>query len=192
MNSANLRTRFLQHYAKKIGISKGFSTVEVLVGILLTLIFLGVSMQAMVMATAIKIKAQQDSEATNWIQKDVEYIRGEANDLHKSTDIDEETGAVKYTTETAKCSASTAATGYAKDLEDTITNDNPSPLSYTSSIGKRSYRLTRSTSIEDSAPHVLKITYKVFQGNETTGTSVATFYTESTPSVAFSCRQEPV
>jgi hypothetical protein len=192
MNSANLRARLVLYSAKHSATYKGFSTVEVLVGILLTLIFLGVAMQAMVMATAIKIKAQQDSEATNWIQKDVEYIRGVSDDLHKSSGTDAETGAARYETEVEKCEASTAEAGYARDLETTITTEKPGPIAYTSSIGSRPYRLARSTSISNSAPHVLKITYKVYAGTETTGTPVATFYTESIPSAAFSCRQEPV
>jgi hypothetical protein len=189
MVSTKMQLSLLQYRAKQTNSTKGFSTVEVLVGILLTLIFLGVAMQAMVMATAIKIKAYQDSDATNWIQKDVEFVRGEANDLNKPAGA---TGAITYPTVPEKCAAQTASTGYAIDLQNALTAKSPSPIDFQSSIGSRPYRLVRDTSIQDTSPQILRITYKVYKGTDTTTTPVATFYTESIPGVAFSCRQEPV
>jgi hypothetical protein len=189
MISAKIRLHLLQNHASTTT-NKGFSTVEVLVSVLLTLIFLGVAMQAMVMATAIKIKAYQDSDATNWIQKDVEFVRAEANELNKPAGA---TGAITYPTTPEKCAATTASTGYAADLQDVLMDPEkrPSPIDFTSSIGDRKYRLVRETNIQDSSPQVLRLTYKVYRGTDTTTAPVSTFYTESIPAVAFSCRQEP-
>lgn len=54
---------------------QGFTLVEVLVAILLTVIFTVVAMQAIVVATVFKVRAKQFAEATIWIQEDLEAVK---------------------------------------------------------------------------------------------------------------------
>ncbi len=60
---------------------QGFTLVEVLVAILIATIFVTVTMQMMVIATVFKVKAQENAEATNWIQEDLENVRFQAGNL---------------------------------------------------------------------------------------------------------------
>lgn len=53
-------------------VEQGFTLVEVLVAILITTLFVGVAMQTMVFAAIFKAKAQEYTEATTWIQEDLE------------------------------------------------------------------------------------------------------------------------
>jgi type II secretory pathway pseudopilin PulG len=186
MTSTKMRLALLLKRTKKQPSHLGFSTIEVLVGILLTLTFLGVALQAMVMATSVKIRAHEDNDAASWIQEDIEFVRQEANEVLKLT-----SEPVVYDVSVNKCSATAAANGYAVDLQTSLNTKRSSPISRNSSIGGRPYRLTRTTAIQDASPHVLRITYRVYRGTETTTIPIATFYTESIPGVAFSCRQEP-
>jgi type II secretory pathway pseudopilin PulG len=60
---------------------EGFTMVEVLVAILLTTLFVGIAMQAVVIAALFKAKAQENTEATNWIQQDLEQVKFDASSL---------------------------------------------------------------------------------------------------------------
>lgn len=57
---------------------QGFTLVEVLVAILITTLFVSVAMQSMVIAAIFKARAQEFSEATTWIQEDLENIKYQA------------------------------------------------------------------------------------------------------------------
>lgn len=61
---------------------QGFTLVEVLVAILITTLFVGVAMQTMVFAAIFKAKAQEYTEATTWIQEDLEQnVKYQADSL---------------------------------------------------------------------------------------------------------------
>lgn len=60
---------------------QGFTLVEVLVAILITTLFVSVAMQGMVIAAIFKAKAQEYSEATTWIQEDLENVKYQASQL---------------------------------------------------------------------------------------------------------------
>lgn len=60
---------------------QGFTLVEVLVAILMTTLFVGVAMQSMVIAAIFKARAQEYSEATTWIQEDLENVKYQASQL---------------------------------------------------------------------------------------------------------------
>jgi len=64
---------------------QGFTLVEVLVSILIVTVFVGVSMQAMVIAAVFKARAKQHSEATTWIQEDLENVKYRAAQLNYAT-----------------------------------------------------------------------------------------------------------
>jgi prepilin-type N-terminal cleavage/methylation domain-containing protein len=55
--------------------NQGFTLVEVLVAILITTLFISVAMQGIVIAALFKAKAQESSEATTWIQEDLENVK---------------------------------------------------------------------------------------------------------------------
>ncbi len=64
---------------------QGFTLVEVLVSILITTTFVATAMQAMVLAAVFKSRAKQYSEATTWIQEDLENVRHTASQLQNTT-----------------------------------------------------------------------------------------------------------
>lgn len=77
---------------KLIQQEQGFTLVEVLVSILITLLFVGVAMQAMVIAAVFKVRAQEFTEATTWIQEDMENIKYSAAELQYTLLTDETDG----------------------------------------------------------------------------------------------------
>jgi len=57
---------------------QGFTLVEVLVAILISTLFVAIGMQAVVFSTVLRIRAQQIAQAMDWIQEDLEAIKGHA------------------------------------------------------------------------------------------------------------------
>jgi type II secretory pathway pseudopilin PulG len=172
-NFTKLRTISLKTSASES--SQGFTTVEVLVGLLLTIIFMGVAMQMMVVSTALRVRAQEASESSNWVQADLISVSSQAEALggyNETTDV--------YTNlDSTKCNATTSTAGYARVLQDQLdtnrdvtgTNlrtesNNESKLS---TIGGRPYTLRRVTRITTARPNVLEVSYSVFRGTNTTG-----------------------
>ena len=109
--------------------------VEVIVGILLILIFTAISMQAIVMATAVKVHGDDITDATALIQEDLEDITTTA-----STGI--EYSSNKYTTNPAstQCNGNSAvpvsiSNGYASILL-AMTSTNGGAISSTTPIAK--------------------------------------------------------
>lgn len=64
---------------------RGFTLVEALVAILLITVFVATAMQAVVIAAVFKARARGFSEATIWIQKDLENVRLQAAQLKYTT-----------------------------------------------------------------------------------------------------------
>jgi type II secretory pathway pseudopilin PulG len=172
--------------------SQGFTLIEVVVAALLTIVLTGVAMQTIVFATMVRVKAQESSEATNWIQQDYEDIKILANgeDMGYCPTGSTSTGCTgisnNYITNTSKCNAVNAGSGYGKDLQDLVgvTED----ITKASKIGQRPYVVRRVTSVVDAAPSMLKVTYSVYRGTDTTSDPMNTFYAEVVPGAAFSCR----
>lgn len=71
---------------------QGFTLVEVLVAILMTTLFVGVAMQSMVIAAVFKARAQEFSEATTWIQEDLEYVKYKAANFQYTSLVNEDNG----------------------------------------------------------------------------------------------------
>ena len=63
----------------------GFVLIEVLSGILIMTLFVGVAMQFMVYSSLLKARAQQYSEAIAWIQQDLEEIKYQATRYKSSS-----------------------------------------------------------------------------------------------------------
>jgi type II secretory pathway pseudopilin PulG len=171
---------------------RGFTMVEVIVGILLILIFTAISMQAIVMATAVKVHGDDITDATTLIQEDLEDITATA-----STGI--EYSGTKYTTNPAsiQCSSPTTTTGYASILlAKTSVNggtiSSTTPIAKTNSTGQRSYRLVRTATAKDSTPYnVVQVSYQVYRGTTTTATNAifsTPYLAEVIPGASFYCR----
>ncbi len=57
---------------------QGFTLTEVVVGVLLVTIFVAAGMQLMVASMALQTRGKSDSEASDWIQADLEQIKNQA------------------------------------------------------------------------------------------------------------------
>jgi Tfp pilus assembly protein PilV len=59
---------------------QGFTVIEALFAILIATIFVTVAMQMMAIAAIFKARAQQNAEATTWIQEDLENVKLQATE----------------------------------------------------------------------------------------------------------------
>lgn len=169
---------------------QGFTLVEVLVAILITTLFVAVSMQAMVLAAVFKARAQESAEATTWIQEDLENVKYQASRYKDNTE----------------CAPAIINNGYADGFRDSLlklnnpTNDPANKIgnqtgSYPeifeeTSRTKKKFRLRRITNPVDVAPYNrLEVSYDVSPiiSTNTFGKSIANFYTEVIPNAAFQC-----
>jgi type II secretory pathway pseudopilin PulG len=175
---------------------QGFTTVEVLVGILLTIIFMIVAMQTIALAAAIRVRAQEASDAARWVKNDRDMMVRQASSLGG---YDSATGTYSSIS-ASRCSATTGTTGFASLLQaqpdnsadansadSTIGTDDTDPK--LSPIGSRGYTLRRRTSVTDANPHILKVQYDVYRGLDTSVSPIYRYYTEVIPGVAFACKQ---
>lgn len=172
--------------------AQGFILAEVLIAILLTLILTGISMGVVVMATAVKVHGDELSDATRWIQEDIEDIKIKANGIDA---VDANATPIQYTNTTlTKCQASDTSNGYGSLL---MTQSRPTSLNgatiassatftKTSSSGTRTYNLVRTAVVPNTAPYnVLQISYSV---NKTSGTVISNSYAEVIPGASFYCK----
>ncbi len=167
-------------------VERGYSLTEVLVGMLILFSTATSALQAMVTTIALKVKAQETTEAINWVQEDLENIRYLASQL----DFDGST----YTANSNRCSATDEGSGYADLLRDDIqgleVSNNSDPnnaevINKNSRLENRSYRLTRTTSVADTSPYnILQLSYTVASSD---GSPVLSQYVEVIPDVTFAC-----
>lgn len=196
MQLLNLKLMMMLSAQRRNPTQKGFVMVEVLVGLLLGIIFIGVAMQTMVLAASIRVKGQESSEAANWVKADLNIVTGQAKALGGYNS----TAGTYSSIDSNRCAATTGSTGYANLLQSspdnngdatgadaTIGTDDTDPK--LSGIGNRSYTLRRRTSTANSAPHMLKVQYDVYRGTGTTTTPIYSFYAEVIPGVTFACKQ---
>ena len=129
----------------------GFTLVEVLVGLLVITGFISTAMQALVTATVFKVKGQELSEATTWIQSDMERVRFEAKRMNIGDPPD-----------LAACQALDNTSGYAALLQDRIDQNAPVDTDKQSTIGNRPYTLKRTPALPSDAPfNILSLEYEV-------------------------------
>ncbi|MGF1604569.1 MAG: prepilin-type N-terminal cleavage/methylation domain-containing protein [Thermosynechococcaceae cyanobacterium] len=181
---------------------KGFTLVEVLVGILLILTFVGISTQALVLSTVFKVRGQELSEATTWMQEDLENIRFLASQLNVPTEHTNRCVAISLPTDTPS-----AKDGYGDKLRDEILTreggsdsnsvNSPKDMKKESAMGKRPYVLRRVVTPVSTAPfNALEVRYAVYAANEVpslvTDTdnpdAIATSYSEIIPNASFTCQ----
>lgn len=147
---------------------QGFTLVEVLVAILITTLFVGVTMQSMVIAAIFKARAKQFTEATIWIQKDLENVK------------------FLSTKEQLPFVAVSCSTGYSAALKTKIDSSIPQPSS--DFIGGKKFWLVREDTTDN---HVLKLDYSIVPDNNgsagSTSNAIIKIHTEVLPDAAFEC-----
>lgn len=153
---------------KKPQSEAGFTLLEVLVAMLIATFFVVGSMQALVLSTALRVKAQEKQRANQLIQEDVEQILFTAKELGRNDSL---------------CSASAYSGGYAESLWTSLPSI-PTDKQLLDGKGK-TYRLSR-TRNGNSTAKVLKIDFEVkeFNGTNVVGDAIATDYIEVIPNEA--------
>ncbi len=133
---------------------QGFTLVEVLVAIMVTLIFISITMQMFVAAAFFRAKADQYNQAFNWIQEDFETTFNKASQY--------ESDAQPYST---MCLATDPANGLAASfLNDATLGLGGSPATIGSKdFGGNTYTMTRSGTYANSDDpfKLLILTYTV-------------------------------
>ena len=162
---------------------------EVLVSVLVASAFVTISMQALVLATMFRVKAQEKEIASQLIQQDAEAVKLVANQFNQNVDL-------SFNVD-SKCLASSYNDGYAKAVYDSLPLL-PNNMKLLGNKGKE-FKIERLPQTASSiAPHkVLRIKYRVSEWkngnfvytNETDRdeNAVAKDYIEVIPNVALQC-----
>jgi type II secretory pathway pseudopilin PulG len=160
-------------------LNQGFTTLEILVSIIIALAFVSVAMQSFVLAMGMKVEAQEKQRANQLIQEDLERTNILASNIAPDHD--------------AKCFPAAYANGYAKELWDVV-----EPVGSTAPTVKllkmadgteagKTLTLSRVpvSDTSSTAPHrTLKIDYRVTDPNLNV---IAERYVEVIPDVALQC-----
>ena len=177
----------------------GFTTIEILISILIALGFVAVAMQSLVYAMAMKVQAQEKQRANELIQEDIERINRLGSVLTTGA-----SGAVPM------CNATNYDDGLAKALWDDINATGTQTKTIIKKIdssgsvstgGKQlALERTHASNTSSTAPHrTLKVGYQVWNWNGTNyvnenGATVTTgdepiaeTYVEIIPDVALQC-----
>ena len=169
----------------------GFSTLEVLVSIIIALAFVSVAMQSFVLGMAMKVQAQEKQRANQLIQEDLERLSDLASIIPAST-------APQTVSEICNAFASGGnvsayANGYAQDLWNLVQpagSTNPSTQLLVAANGTgagKTITLSRThvSGANSTAPHrTLKINYQV---KDPDNNVIAERYVEVIPDVALQC-----
>jgi type II secretory pathway pseudopilin PulG len=177
---------------------QGFSLLEVMAGILLSLTFTGVAMQALVTSTVLKVRAQEEGESATWIQENIELIRHVADKLAY---VDS-----RYNVELPPCRATSETVGYGDRLRDELnkvefkggnianntSSENQRVFNVVSSKGNRPYTVQRRTQVKTSDSYlgsnyifnVLEVSYLV---QDDQGKDISNSYVEIVPEVSLRC-----
>jgi Tfp pilus assembly protein PilV len=170
--------------------SQGFTMLEVLAAMMIAFAFLMGTLNAMLAATMMQVKAERQAQATYWIQQDLENIQAQAGaqlpDPNKCT-------SVFSTSYAGSLNTSNASTGIpvvkfeSTDANATYTTGTNSLVAtaVATSITGKSYTMTRTTGGSNTNPQILTITYTV--QNASDPDAIATLYTEVIPPKALSC-----
>jgi prepilin-type N-terminal cleavage/methylation domain-containing protein len=132
----------------------GFTMIEVLVALTISMIFLSVAMQMMVSAAFFRSKADQYNQAFNWIQQDYETVFSKATEYENSVS--------PYS---SLCLATTPASGLAASfLNNTTTGLGGSSTSIGPiTLSGKSFTMTRTADYasSDDPYRLVKLTYTI-------------------------------
>ena len=161
----------------KKSLSQGFTTLEVLISIIIALAFVSVAMQSFVLAMGMKVIAQEKQRANQLIQEDLERIAVLGSNIAEDHDN--------------KCSPAAYANGYAKELWDDVASGGDLTVQLlrkadgTESGNTLTLSRTHVSDTTSNPPHrTLKINYKV---TDSDSDDIAERYVEVIPDVALLC-----
>lgn len=153
---------------------RGFTMFEVLIALMISFLFLTGTLNSMVIATAMRVKAERQAQANYWIKEDLEQVRALAANFNPSTGNGCPSGVGD-----AFRTNSTAGVGLAS-----------LPVPGNKTILGRTASLTRTAT---GAGNVLTLTYRV-DNTEIADTTqnrssriLASLYTEVLPAAALTC-----
>lgn len=156
---------------------QGFTIIEVLVSMLIIVMFIGIAMHLMVVASIFKARAEQYDRAVVWIQEDLEQTIAIAQQYERN--------ATPYS---AKCSATVASSGLAAGLLNDPTGIGGTPKNFgTRVFAGTSFTMTRTADYATSFDpfRLLKLNYTVAPASG--GTAIATISTEVIANATFKC-----
>jgi prepilin-type N-terminal cleavage/methylation domain-containing protein len=158
----------------------GFTLVEVLVALLVSSIFVAITMQSIVTAALLRAKAEQFDETVNWIQEDLELV------IKRAGQYESDTFPSPFS---SRCNAVNVADALpAGFISDTAGLGGAVVTVGTKSFGGKSFELKRTADYATSSdPRVLlKIFYEVIPVEG--GSAIATTTTEVLPYAVLRCR----
>lgn len=136
----NLNSYYLlKNHQKTTPNNLGFALIEVLVTILVVTGFILGSLQATVLATYIRVNAQDKQGAINWIQQDLELINYRAFILDPNPNYPSTPGSKAYNSDPTACTNLT----YGSRLQSSSGFLTAFPATQTVDIGINKYNVTR-------------------------------------------------
>ena len=184
-------------------LDRGFTTLEILVSIIIALAFVSVALQSFVLAMGMKVQAQEKQRANQLIQEDLERLAS----LGSNIAAEETSGGTTHTF-IQRCNAEPAGggtveyvNGFAQELWDAIVAVTPPTArllkSADGTVAGKTLTLGRThvsggdpsatpvIPVSSTAPHrTLKINYQV---TDPDGDVIAERYVEVIPDVALRC-----
>ncbi|MFM2314725.1 MAG: hypothetical protein RLZZ04_4001 [Cyanobacteriota bacterium] len=185
----------------------GFSTLEILISLIIALLFVALTMQSLVYSMAMKVQAQEKQKANELIQEDIERINRLGSTLP--------TPPVAATCDPVGVPVVAYQNGYARLLWNALQTEAPSTATTTSQTKKiiqkikangaldktgKQIGLKRFEIANNTAPYrTLRVGYQVWYWNGTTFTNktggtptagdepIAETYVEIIPDVALQC-----
>jgi prepilin-type N-terminal cleavage/methylation domain-containing protein len=157
----------------------GFTLVEVIVAIMVSSIFIAITMQTIMTAAFFRSRAEQFDEAVNWIQEDLESV------IKRAGQYESETFPNAYS---LRCNAASAADGLpAGFISDAAGLGGAVVTVGTKSFGGKSFELQRSANYATSSDPklLLSVFYEVIPVGG--GTAIATTTTEVLPYAVLKC-----
>lgn len=158
----------------------GFTLTEVIVALMVSSIFVAITMQSIVTAAFFRARAEQFDEAVNWIQEDLESV------IKRAGQYESDTFPLPYS---SRCNAVNVADALpAGFISDAVGLGGAVVTVGTKSFGGKSFELKRTADYASSSdPRVLlKVFYEVIPVEG--GGAIATTTTEVLPYAVLKCR----
>lgn len=158
-------------------LQQGFTIIEVLVSMLIIVMFIGIALHLMIVASVFKARAEQYDRAVVWIQEDLEQAIAIAQEYEQNI--------YPYS---PKCNATVASAGLAAGLLNDPTGIGGTPKNFgTRTFAGNSFTMTRTADYANSFDpfKILKLNYTVTPVKG--GAAIATISTEVIANATFKC-----
>ncbi|MBE9048316.1 type II secretion system protein [Pleurocapsales cyanobacterium LEGE 10410] len=186
----------LLRFKHKKSFDRGFTTLEVLVSIIIALAFVSVAMQSFVLAMAMKVQAQEKQRANQLIQEDLEAVNNLASNV--AEDHDNKCNPVATTSPTRTAYENSYAYELWEDIDAVtaptvnllIASDGTTSGKRLGLIRNQINDLSDPSPVEDAPYRTLKINYQVREldsSDNPIGDVIAKRYVEVIPDVALQC-----